>query len=97
MQHPFYDPSKLTDDEILLKLGKCYNYMAAQERLGHDPTVDSIKQVIESLELEKTTRFQKMVNDETTKLNPTMLAPIELGTLETEDNDKDTDNNENRY
>lgn len=95
MEHPFYDPSKLTDEEILTKLGKCYNYMAVQERLGHDPTVESIKQIADALEVEKTNRFQKMMNDEAIKQNPKMLDPIELGELETEDKDKD--NNEDRY
>ena len=56
---PFLDVSKLTDEEIIEKLGKAYTYMNAQKILGHSPTVMSIREVIQSLEDERNRRMQK--------------------------------------
>lgn len=84
MMHPLYDPSKLTDDEILDRLGKAYNYLSQQNALGHAYTADNIQQTIMALETEKEVRFQKMMTDEFNKTNPNELDPIVLGTLEDE-------------
>lgn len=80
--HPFLDVSKLTDDEILERLGKAYTYMNAQVALGHNPTVHSIKEVIQSLENERNDRFAKKSEEEYKKKFPDKNTPIELGKLE---------------
>jgi len=80
--HPFLDVSKLTDEEIIEKLGKAYQYMNAQVVLGHNPTVLSIKEVIQSLENEKRTRMEKKTNEEFKKKYPDQNKPIEIGKLE---------------
>lgn len=80
--HPFLDVTKLTDEEILERLGKSYTYMNQQVALGHNPTVQSIKEVIQALEDERRSRFSKSMADETLRKFPDMYAPIELGKVE---------------
>jgi hypothetical protein len=80
--HPFLDVDKLTDEEIIEKLGKAYLFMNNQVALGHNPTVLSIKEVIQSLEDERNKRMQKMVDEEFKRKFPKANEPIELGKLE---------------
>jgi hypothetical protein len=80
--HPFLDVSKLTDEEIIERLGKAYTFMNAQKALGHTPTVLSIMEVIQSLEDERSKRMANMMTDEFKRKNPKDLDPIELGKLE---------------
>jgi len=82
--HPFLDVSKLTDEEIIERLGKAYTYMNMQKTLGHTPAVLSIREVIQSLEDERNKRMQKMVDDENKRKFPQLEKPIELGKLEDE-------------
>ena len=79
---PFLDVHKLTDEEIIERLGRAYTYMNAQKVLGHTPTVMSIREVIQMLENERNSRMQKMMDDEFKKKNPYDTKPIELGKLE---------------
>lgn len=83
--HPFLNVSKLTDEEIIERLGKAYTYMNAQVSLGHNPTVHSIKEIIESLEGERALRMQKLIDEEHKRKFPNDLKPIELGKIEDED------------
>ncbi len=80
--HPFLDVTKLTDEEITERLGKAYIYMNAQVALGHNPTVHSIKEVIQSLEDERRKRMMKNADDEYNRKFPESNKPIELGKLE---------------
>jgi len=80
--HPFLDVRKLTDEEIIERLGKAYTYMNAQVSLGHNPTVFSIKEVIQSLEDERRERMQNRMDDEFKKKYPEDLKPIELGKID---------------
>ena len=80
--HPFLDVNKLTDEEIIERLGKAYTFLNNQQALGHNPTVHSIREVIQSLEDERQKRMQKMMDDEFKRKNPKDDKPIELGKLE---------------
>lgn len=80
--HPFLDVSKLTDEEIIERLGRAYSYMNAQVALGHNPTVHSIKEVIQTLEDERKIRMQRTMDEEFKRKYPTANEPIELGKLE---------------
>lgn len=80
--HPFLDVSKLTDEEIIEKLGRTYNYLNQQVFLGHNPTVNSIKEVIQSLENERENRLHRTMDSESKKKYPNANKPIELGKLE---------------
>jgi hypothetical protein len=80
--HPFLDVSKLSDEEIIERLGKAYVYMNAQVSLGHGPTVHSIKEVIQSLENERRDRLEKNMDTEQKKKYPDSGKPIEIGKLE---------------
>jgi hypothetical protein len=80
--HPFLDVTKLTDEEIIERLGRAYIHMNNQVALGHTPTVHSIKEVIISLEEERRKRMDKISSDEIKKKYPNMNDPIEIGKLE---------------
>lgn len=80
--HPFLDVSKLSDEEITERLGKAYIYMNAQVALGHNPTVYSIKEVIQSLEDERRKRMIRNADEEYNRKFPESNKPIELGKLE---------------
>ena len=80
--HPFLDVSKLTDEQIIERLGKAYTYMNSQIGLGHDPTVHSIKEVIQSLEDERRERQKRNSDEEYKKKYPDANKPLELGKLD---------------
>jgi len=80
--HPFLDVSKLSDEEIIERLGKAYVYMNAQVALGHNPTVLSIKEIIQSLEDERGQRMHRNMDEEYKRKFPDENKPIELGKLE---------------
>lgn len=80
--HPFLDVAKLTDEEIIERLGKAYTFMNMQKTLGHTPAVLSIREVIQSLENERHTRMQKIIDEEYLRKFPDANKPIELGKLE---------------
>jgi hypothetical protein len=82
--HPFLDVSKLTDEDIIDRLGKSYNFMNGQKSLGHSPTVLSIQEVIQALENERATRLQTRMSEEFKKKYPGDLKPLEIGKLEDE-------------
>jgi len=82
MADPFLDTSRLTDEQILERLGRAYSYLQVQSSLGHAPTVLSIKSVIEQLELERESRLQRNSTEEFNKKYPKDLDPINLGKLE---------------
>lgn len=80
--HPFLDASKLSDEEIIERLGRAHTFMNMQKTLGHSPAVLSIKEVIQSLEDERSKRMQKLIDDEYVRKFPDDKKPIELGKLE---------------
>lgn len=80
--HPFLDVTKLTDEEIIDRLGKAYTYMNYQVSLGHNPTVQSIKEIIKTLEDERKDRLNRTMDEEYKKKYPDATAPIDLGKLE---------------
>lgn len=87
MLHPLFDPSELTDDQLYDKLNKAYQYLSQQELLGHTPTVGSIQQTINALENEKIKRFEAHLAEEAEKHMDDILKPIDLGTIENEQDD----------
>lgn len=80
--HPFLDTSKLSDDEIIDRIGKAYNYMHAQAALGHKMTADSIKEIIHTLEEERKSRMEKNSREEARRKDPNTNKPIDLGGVE---------------
>ena len=83
--NPFLNVNALSDEDIIERLGRAYKYLNEQVRLGHTPTVSSIQEIIESLELERATRLQKHVEDETNKKYPDTLKPIDVGGIEVDE------------
>lgn len=68
--HPLYNPSSLSDDELLDKLGKAYEHLSFQSHMGHQSAVDSISAVIDALEHEKSERTERQLNEELKKRMP---------------------------
>lgn len=79
--HPFLDAKKLTDEELIDKIGKARLHMNAQIELGHTPTVNSIREVLEALELEQETRMSDRMNEKSEEKNADDLSPIDIGKL----------------
>lgn len=82
MNHPFLDTSVLTDEDILERLGRANMYLNEQIRLGHTPTIESIRGVIHALDEERVFRMQKFISTELKKRSPKDNEPIELGKLD---------------
>lgn len=80
--HPFLDVSKLTDEEILERLNRAHQFLAYQKALGHMPTVQSIEEVIESLDYERERRLARNIDEEFKKKYPKDLDPIDVGKIE---------------
>ena len=85
--HPFVDPSNLTDEEILEKLKKCYNYLGMQSDLGHNDAVSSIQQVIAVYETEKDKRAYDALQEALNEDQPEAGSVVELGNVEEPDDD----------
>lgn len=79
--HPFLDVSKLTDEEIIGRLGRAYSYLNAQVSLGHGPTAASIEEVIHSLENERAARINHRSDAEFIKKYPRDNT-IEIGKVD---------------
>lgn len=77
--HPFLDAGKLSDDELSQRLNKAYTHLAHQTSLGHMPTIQSIKEVIDTLETEKSARLQKFIFGDQSKEPNTS---IDLGKID---------------
>jgi hypothetical protein len=80
--HPFLDVSKLSDEDIIDRLGKAYQYMNYQTSLGHNATVFSIKEVIQDLEDERNQRMMKNQDDEYKKKFPDAKTALEIGKVD---------------
>ena len=61
--HPMYDTSGLTDDELLSKLNKARMHLGDQISYGHNSVIESIHQVIYTLEAEQERRYDNMMLD----------------------------------
>ncbi len=80
--HPFLNVNKLSDEEIIERLGRAYTFMNMQKGLGHNAAVMSIQEVIQSLEDERRTRMETRMDTEYKKKFPDSDKPLELGKLE---------------
>lgn len=80
--HPFLNVGKLTDEQIIERIGRANSYLNMQSSLGHTPTIHSIEEVINSLEEERSLRLRRNTNAEFNRVHPDNLAPIEIGKIE---------------
>lgn len=90
--HPLYDTRELSDDKIAEKLNKAYLHRSQQAQLGHSSAVESIDAVIDSLELERQTRFGVLRQKEIEKANPKLHDPLNFGEVEEIDMEKQYEN-----
>lgn len=80
--HPTYDPSKLTDEELLNKLIKLYNMHGTEINAGHDAMVSNIATMINTLEFEKETRTVASIAAELKRKGINLDETIEIGTIQ---------------
>lgn len=87
--HPLYDPSSLSDDELQDKLAKAYQMLNYQSQFGRQQSMDSIRQVIDTLEYEKQRRFYERQKAEQERLKQKSKEntsdTIELGEVKIEE------------
>ena len=79
--HPTYDPSALSDDELLEKLQKLYSSIGKEQDHGHNSMVFNIRVMIETLEAEKEQRLVKAQTEELRKKGIDPDEPIDIGTI----------------
>jgi len=65
--HPLYDPSTLSDDELQDKLSKANQMLNYQAQFGRQQSMDSIRQVINTLEYERERRMYERQKTEEDK------------------------------
>lgn len=76
MYHPDYDPSKLTDDEIIARIAKCYRVLSSTI----NPQVcGSAEMILKTLEAELQERMFKQKAEQAQKDNPD--GAIEIGEI----------------
>lgn len=82
MEHPLFDPTNLTDDELIDKLQKSREHMGNQSQLGHDYTVESIEGIVRTLEAEQVRRFTVDQNESNADTIKEALKSIDFGKIE---------------
>lgn len=80
--HPLVDLSTLSDEELVARIGRARQYLEYQSSLGHMPTAQSIRTIIEALEDERSKRILNSHGEEFKKKNPKDKDPIEIGNIE---------------
>jgi hypothetical protein len=87
--HPLYDPGSLTDDEVQDKLSKCYQMLNYQSQFGRQQSMNSIRQIIDTLEYEKERRSYKRDQTEADRMRAKSKVKtpdtIELGKVNIEE------------
>lgn len=71
--HPIFDPSKLTDEELLSRITRTVAYVNMQRNLGRTQTVDDSLIILQALEEEQKRRYR-----ETPVLNKKAIALPEV-------------------
>ena len=52
MDHPFIDPSDLTDEELQKRIQKCQSYLSGEIQWGHAKMVDAIRAQLDTYQFE---------------------------------------------
>lgn len=92
MDHPFIDPTNLTDEELYQKIQKCQSYLYGEIQGGHVKMVDAIRAQLNTYEFEYQERMATKRFKDYEKKNPS--ETIEIGvisTVETPDPNADLD------
>ena len=92
MDHPFVDPSNLTNEELQEKIQKCQSYLYGEIQCGHGKMVDAIRVQLDTYQFEFQERMATKRFEEFEKKNPS--GTIDIGTIEsveTPDPDADID------
>lgn len=82
MFNPFLDPSELTDDELHEKIRHCRRLLYSETHWGHTNVVNSIRNALETYEVELEERMFKRRHEEMESKNPD--GAIEIGTAQGE-------------
>lgn len=92
MDHPFIDPSDLTDDELQERIQKCQSYLYGEIQSGHAKMVNTIRSQLDTYQFEFQERMATKRFEEFEKKNPSGIIDIgTIETVETPDPDADAD------
>lgn len=58
MDHPFLNPSDLTDDQLMDRIQKCHRILSGEIAMGHASVVDSARQALETYQFEWNERMR---------------------------------------
>jgi len=81
-----HDIETFTDEELEEKISKCHQYIGPQIDRGHTSLVDSIRNTLEQLMLEKEIRSHKkqqdLIEKELNKQNTSITDPLNIGVVD---------------
>lgn len=93
MDHPFLNPSGLTDDQLMEKIQKCHRILSQEGAMGHSSVVDSARAALETYQFEWNERMQRRAREDVFKKDEEK-GPLEFGVVEDyyhPDEDKEED------
>jgi len=85
MDHPFLDVTKLTDDQLMDRIQKCYKILSGETAMGHASMVDSARLQLETYQFEWNTRMQTAALDDKFSKGQEKQdkdGPLEFGVVE---------------
>ena len=85
MHHPFYDPKKLTDNELQDKLYECMEKQSYSANMGMNQLADNIDLIMYEIRMEQEARLIQAENEYNIRNNIDPNAPITLGEIEEHD------------
>lgn len=85
MDHPFLDPSKLTDDQLMDRIQKCHRILGGEMAMGHTSVVDSARAALETYQFEYNERMRTRALEDKFKKDEEKQekdGPLEFGVVE---------------
>ena len=88
MDHPFLDPTSLTDDQLMDRIQKCHRILGGEIAMGHNSVVHSARAALETYQFEWNERMQTRAVKEKFEKDEEE-GPIEFGVIEKKPEDED--------
>ena len=86
MDHPFVDPTSLTDDQLMDRIQKCQRILNGEMSMGHISMVDSARSQLQTYQFEWNERMQTRALDDKFKVKgddgKDDDGPLEFGVVE---------------
>ncbi len=85
MDHPFLNPTKLTDDQLMDRIQKCQRILAGEIAMGHTSVVESARAALETYQFEWNERMRTRSLEDKFKPDQEKQdrdGPLEFGVVE---------------